>query len=90
MILLTRLTGRPVIINAELIKTIEETPDTMVTLVNGDRIIVKETMADVVKMAIEYGRQVRCFSPPPNSDSTGPSTSAVRPTSRYQHGEEGV
>jgi flagellar protein FlbD len=90
MILLTRLTGRPMIVNAELIKTIEETPDTMVTLLNGDRIIVKETMVDVVKRAIEYGRQLRCFSPPVNSDSTGPSALAAGPMSRYQHGEEGV
>ncbi len=64
MILLTRLTGRPMIINAELIKTVEETPDTMITLLNGDRIMVKEPIAEVVRRAIEYGRQLRCFAPP--------------------------
>ncbi len=90
MILLTRLTGRPMIVNAEVIKTIEETPDTMITLLNGDRIIVKEPMADVVKRAIEYGRQLRCFAPPANSDSGGPSASAAGPMSRYQQGAEGA
>lgn len=66
MILLTRLAGRPMIVNAELIKTVEETPDTMITLVNGDRIMVTESMAEVVKRAIEYSRQVRCFVVPAN------------------------
>jgi flagellar protein FlbD len=61
MILLTRLTGRPLIVNVELIKTVEETPDTMITLVNNDHFMVKETMAEVVRRAIDYGRQVRCF-----------------------------
>jgi flagellar protein FlbD len=64
MILLTRLTGRPLIVNVEMIKTVEETPDTMITLLNNDHLMVKETMAEVVRRAIEYGRQVRCFVTP--------------------------
>lgn len=70
MILLTRLSGQPMVVNADLIKTVEETPDTMVTLINGDRIMVKESMAVVVKKAIDYGRQVRCFVIPANQDSS--------------------
>ena len=57
MILLTRLTGRPLIVNAELIKTVEETPDTMITLLNGDHFMVKESMAEVVRRAL-------CFCTP--------------------------
>ncbi len=68
MIVLTRLTGRPMIVNADLVKTVEETPDTMVTLLNGDRIIVKESMAEVVRRAIDYARQVRCFGVPASPD----------------------
>jgi flagellar protein FlbD len=64
MILLTRLTGRPMIVNVELIKTVEETPDTMIMLLNGDHFMVKESMAEVVRRAIDYGRQVRCFVTP--------------------------
>jgi flagellar protein FlbD len=71
MIVLTRLAGQPLVVNADLIKTVEETPDTMVTLVNGDRVMVKESMAEVVKKAIEYGRQVRCFIIPGNSTPGG-------------------
>lgn len=66
MIVLTRLAGQPLVVNADLIKTVEETPDTMVTLINGDRVMVKESMTEVVKKAIEYGRQVRCFIIPGN------------------------
>ncbi len=68
MIVLTRLTGRPMIVNVDLIKTVEETPDTMVTLLNGDRITVKESMAEVVRRAIDYSRQVRCFPIPASPD----------------------
>jgi flagellar protein FlbD len=73
MILLTRLTGRPIIVNVELIKSVEETPDTTITLLNNDRIMVSETMTEVVRRAIEYGRQIRCFTPladPGPSDSS--------------------
>ena len=61
MIKLTRLNDRSIILNAELIKTIEQTPDTLITLVNGDRLLVREDVDDVVERAIEYGRRIRTF-----------------------------
>ncbi len=63
MIRLTRLNGRPFVINAEQIKTIEETPDTLITLLTGDQIVVQEPMDEVVRRAIEYLRQIRTFEP---------------------------
>jgi len=68
MIQLTRLNGRPFVLNAELIKCIEETPDTMIHLLNGEQFLVRETMAEVVRRAIEYGRTVRVFRPAEASD----------------------
>ncbi len=62
MITVTRLNDKPLVINAELIKTIESTPDTLITLLNGDRMIVKEAMEEVVRKAVEYGRQIRTFA----------------------------
>ena len=59
MITLTRLNGRMVVINAELIKMIESTPDTLITLLNGDHLMVKETTEEVVDRAIDYARQIR-------------------------------
>ncbi len=61
LIQLTRLNGRQFVLNAELIRTIEECPDTTVTLINGDSLVVKERLEEVVKRAVEYGRAVRAF-----------------------------
>ena len=59
MIALTRLNGQRFVVNAELIRTVEERPDTVITLTSGDHLVVKEPMADVVRKAVEYGRSLR-------------------------------
>lgn len=59
MIRLTRLNGNPFIVNAELIKFIEETPDTIITLRDGEKLLVLEKADDVVREAISYGRMLR-------------------------------
>ncbi len=61
MIRVTRLNDQSVVINSEQIKMIERTPDTMITLLTGDRLMVKESMQEVVSRAIEYSRAVRVF-----------------------------
>ncbi len=62
MIAVTRINGDRIVVNADLIKTIERTPDTMITLLNGDHMIVKESLEEIVKRAIEYGRSIRAFA----------------------------
>ena len=59
MIRLTRLNGQAFVVNADLIRTIEEVPDTTIQLINGDHLIVQEPMEQVVERAIEYGRSLR-------------------------------
>jgi flagellar protein FlbD len=61
MIALTRLDKRVVVLNAELIKMIEATPDTIITLINGDTLMVRESVDEVVRRAIDFARQVRSF-----------------------------
>ena len=61
MIAVTRLNGKRFVINAEQIRYIETTPDTMITLMNGDKVMVKEELEEVVKRALEYWRQLRAF-----------------------------
>ena len=61
MIIVTRLNDTRFVLNAELIKTVEKTPDTVITLINGDRLMVKESVEDIVRKAIEYGRSIRNF-----------------------------
>ncbi len=63
MINLTKLNGTEFVVNAELIKTIESTPDTIVTLINGDRLMVRESTRDVVERAIDFGRRLRTMRP---------------------------
>lgn len=61
MIQLTRLNDRPFVLNAEQIKTVEHTPDTMITLLTGEQYMVKESLEEVVRRAVEYGRSLRTF-----------------------------
>jgi len=63
LIRLTRLNKSSFIVNADLIKTIEQRPDTTITLINGETFIVTESVEDVVARAVEYGRMVRVFRP---------------------------
>ena len=54
MIELTRLNGNPMVLNSDLIKTAESSPDTMLTLINGEKLIVREEVADVVERVLAY------------------------------------
>lgn len=57
MIKLTRIDGEAFVLNAELIRYVENRPDTFVTLTTGERFIVKETMDQVVDRSIAYQQQ---------------------------------
>ncbi len=57
MIKLTRLDGEPFILNADLIRYVECRPDTFITLTTGERLVVSETMDDVVDRAVRYQQQ---------------------------------
>ena len=59
MIRVTHLNGKPFVVNAELVKYVEETPDTVLTMRDGDRIMVHESASEVVGKAIAYARSVR-------------------------------
>jgi flagellar protein FlbD len=54
MIQLTRLNGIPIVLNSDLIKTAEASPDTMLTLINGEKIIVREPCDEVIERVLEY------------------------------------
>jgi flagellar protein FlbD len=54
MIELTRLNGNPMVLNSDLVKTIESSPDTTLTLINGEKLIVRDETADVVERVIAY------------------------------------
>ncbi|NOU93426.1 flagellar protein D [Paenibacillus sp. LMG 31456] len=58
MIRLTRLNGRTITINALLIESIEETPDTMITLITSKKITVLEPEKDVVQLVTQYMKSI--------------------------------
>jgi flagellar protein FlbD len=59
MITLTRLNGQPFVINAEKIRYVEATPDTVVCCDTGEKMMVKENLQEVMRRAIEYARVIR-------------------------------
>jgi flagellar protein FlbD len=65
MIKLTRLGGEAFILNAELIQYVESRPDTFITLVGGDRIVVTETAGEVMRLAVHY-QQTKYLLPIPS------------------------
>jgi len=58
MIKLTKFQGKEFYINSDLIETIEETPDTMITLITSKKITVKESSEEVVAKVIEFRKEV--------------------------------
>jgi flagellar protein FlbD len=63
MIKLTRLDGEQFVLNADLIRYIEARPDTFITLTAGERLVVKESMDEVVRRAVRY-QQAKHLVPP--------------------------
>ncbi len=58
MIQLTRLNRSPLILNSDLIEHIEVTPDTVITLTNGQRYMVLESAQEVVQKVISFRRAI--------------------------------
>ncbi len=58
MIPLTRLNGHPLVINSDLIKLIENAPDTVISLVNGEKIVVRETVEQILERIVQFRRRV--------------------------------
>jgi flagellar protein FlbD len=58
MIEVTRLNDKKLSINAELIERIEESPDTIITLTTGNKIIVKESRQEVKNLVILYKKEI--------------------------------
>jgi flagellar protein FlbD len=63
VIKLSRLNGKEFLLNAELIRYVEECPDTTITLTTGDRLIVRESMEEVLRRVIAY-HQAKLLYPP--------------------------
>jgi flagellar protein FlbD len=82
MIRLTRLNNRSLVVNSELIKFIENAPDTVITLVSGEKIVVLETAEEVINRIVAYRRRLRqsLKDIPPVGNSTECPESPELPT----------
>ena len=58
MIKLTKLNEETFVLNAELIKTVEETPNTVITITTGNKYIVKESVDQVMEAVVEYKQKI--------------------------------
>ncbi len=58
MVQLTRLNGHPLAVNSDLIKFVEQAPDTVITLVSGEKIVVRESAEDVLERVLQFRRSV--------------------------------
>lgn len=78
MIQLTRLNSQLLAVNSDLIKFVEQAPDTVVTLLNGEKILVRETAEQIIELILQFRRAVLqglCIS-----DSELCSIGSVHPT----------
>ncbi len=58
MIKLKQINGELIVVNAELISYVQAHPNTVITLTNGDKLIVEETVDEVIDKVIEYRRKI--------------------------------
>ena len=58
MIQLTRLNNSPLIVNSDFVKFVEQSPDTVITLVNGEKILVREKADEVLSRIVEFRRSI--------------------------------
>ena len=59
MIHLTRINRVPLVLNSDLIEHLEVTPDTVISLTNGQKLVVLETTEEVIRRVIEFRRAIR-------------------------------
>src|SRR3954469_14292134 len=78
MITLTRLSGSKFVLNSDLIERIDSTPDSVVTLMDGKKYVVCESLQEIVAAVRDYRSEVVAYGAqladrPPLHDAPGPS-----------------
>jgi flagellar protein FlbD len=68
MITVSRLNSKKFILNCELIKYIEAIPDTLITLTSGEKLMVKETVEEVIEETMNYRK--RLYQDKPSKERT--------------------
>ena len=63
MIRVTRLNGTELVLNSDLIETVEATPDTVITLTTDHKWVVKEDVEEVIERVIAFRRRTQAWGP---------------------------
>lgn len=79
MIQLTRLNGNPLVVNSDLIKYVEASPDTVLTLVNGEKIVVRESSDEVVARTLAWRGRLFAAAPAAMTTSAWPPMAEAAP-----------
>jgi flagellar protein FlbD len=58
MIRLTRINHVPLVLNSDLIEHVETTPDTVISMINGQKFVVLESTDDVIRKVVEFRRDI--------------------------------
>ena len=58
MIQLTRLNNQHLVVNSDLIKFVEKSPDTVLTLVSGEKLVVRESCEEVLEKIVEFRKSI--------------------------------
>ena len=92
MIHLTRLNHLPLVLNADLIEWIEVTPDTVISLTTGQKLVVLETAEEVVRRVVEFRRAIysgALLGPSlPEGRGVSPDAAALAGGNRIEHGTD--
>lgn len=78
MIRLTRLNNQVLVVNSDLVKFVENAPDTVLTLITGEKILVRESADEIIRRIIEFRRSVLAGLPTSGIDNSPASAIANR------------
>lgn len=79
MIRVSRLDGKEFVINALLIETVEAVPDTVITLTNGHKYVVRESVDEVIEQVAAFHRRITAGTAPLSGRSAGAPSCAETP-----------
>jgi flagellar protein FlbD len=58
MLILTKINQAQIAVNPDLIQYIEETPDAVITMTNGEKVVVKESITEIIEKVVSFRRYI--------------------------------
>jgi flagellar protein FlbD len=89
MIQLTRINRKPLVLNSDLIEHVEVTPDTMISMMTGQKFMVLESADEVIQKVIAF-RKAICGSPLPCSSITYTGIARISRDNADKEGDQGA